>query len=183
MPRNCPIPALSQSREQCTIATRSQILPAIGWRAGGAQTTMPVVLAALNWEEPVRGFVMVDRSPLATAFIGVALTLSLVNGTAGPAWSQDTSGKSAHATGLDAGPSSTPDPLAPPDVSAPPRAAPGAPVAPRPPPRPPPAGGARPRAPPPARGALPPRPRPRPPPRPRLSLPRSTRSWRWCANE
>src|SRR6187397_518030 len=130
LPRNCPIPALSQWREQCAIATRSQILPAIGWRAGGAQTTMRVVLAALNWEEPVRGFVMVDRSPLATAFIGVALSLSLMNGPAGPAWSQDASGKSAHATGLDAGPSSTPHPLAPPDVSAPPRAAPGAPVAP-----------------------------------------------------
>src|SRR5690349_17917270 len=48
-----------------------------------------------------------------------------MSGHPGIVWGQDATGKSAHASALDAGPS-TPDPLAPPEVNAPARVAPSA---------------------------------------------------------
>jgi L,D-transpeptidase YcbB len=60
---------------------------------------------------------------------GGALSLLSLVSNLGPAQSQGTPEKSAHASALDAGPS-TPDPLAPPDVNAPARAAPNAPSSP-----------------------------------------------------
>src|SRR6266705_3465424 len=68
---------------------------------------------------------MVNRPLFAIAFAMTALT-----GVAGPVWSQSATGKSVHATALDAGPSATPDPLAPAEVNGPAPAAPGAPTAP-----------------------------------------------------
>jgi murein L,D-transpeptidase YcbB/YkuD len=67
---------------------------------------------------------MVNRPLLAI----VLLVSVLSGGFGGPAWSQAAPQK--HALGLDAGPSSTPDPLAPPEVSGPAPVAPGAPTAP-----------------------------------------------------
>jgi L,D-transpeptidase YcbB len=67
---------------------------------------------------------MVNRPLLA-----IASALFVLGVDAGTAWSQGAATKSAHAGGLDAGPS-TPDPLAPPEVSGPAPAAPGAPTTP-----------------------------------------------------
>jgi hypothetical protein len=77
----------------------------------------------------VRVFLRADRSRVATALTGGALSLLSLVSNLGPAQSQGTPEKSAHASALDAGPS-TPDPLAPPDVNAPARAAPNAPSSP-----------------------------------------------------
>ena len=64
---------------------------------------------------------MVDRPGFVIA-VATALGIAL----AGPAWSQEATGKSAHALGLDAAPSTAPDPLAPPEVKGSVPIAPGA---------------------------------------------------------
>ena len=70
---------------------------------------------------------MVNRPLLAIA-LSVSVLSGGFGGFGGPAWSQAAPQK--HALGLDAGPSSTPDPLAPPEVNGPAPVAPGAPTAP-----------------------------------------------------
>jgi len=70
---------------------------------------------------------MVTRPLLAT----IVITISVVGGFAGPAWSQGAGAKSAHALDLDAAPNggAAPDPLTPREVIGPAPAAPGAPGA------------------------------------------------------